>query len=379
MSLIRHLCAGALALAATATTARADRWAQQKGDCEDAMRSWRTQSVDHLRDCMMNWEMYRDVTKVDEDQRNIAREAFEKVYQEGSERDAVMALSALKRLGLKPRRLREEKVAQPRVPDRVEAPVVETVADAPLAPEPDVAPPPTAAAARAPDRRSAKNSYNRGRQYMAAGQFPEALSEFLIAADSDPTFAPPMYMAARCYMKLNKPRAAVRALQQMKAINSDNARQLVRRASQDDSFGPVRNMPEFKDLTGTAVVQILNGAGNQGLDKVMSFAKRLKDAGQPVAAVANDRNPRTSTYVYTKPGYEQQGEIIRRQLQLGMVHKRTIDWPSEYDVILAYGEPKKDEVWVDDEAEKAGKAAADKKKAEEAAKKKAAEEGLARR
>lgn len=99
----------------------------------------------------------------------------------------------------------------------------------------------------------------------------------------------------------------------------------------------------------------------------------------PVAAVAKDLNPRINTYIYTKPGFERQGENIRRILQLGLIHKRTIDWPSEFDVILVHGEPKKT-AWVDDEAEKsAAKAAAEKKKAEADAKRKKEEAEAAKK
>lgn len=350
--------------------AAADRWEQHKGDCEGVFRSWRTQSVDRLRDCVMKWEMYRDVTKVGSDQRALVHEAFNKLYTEGDKRDARMALSALKRVGLQPARLRDEAKPIERTEARREA-AAEAVVAAPAAPviTPDPVPS-TPAADRPPDRRAAVNAYQRGKIFYEQGQIPEALSEFLISADSDPTYAPPLYMAARCYVKLDKPEIAVQYLQQMKQMNSDLARQLTHEAAKDPTFAPLRGMGTFKDLTGTAVIQLLNGAGDSGAQVLADYQARLQRAGLPVASVQRDLNPRVNTYLYTKPGYERQGESIRRLLQLGLIHQRTIDWPSEYDIILVYGEPKKTE-WVDDEAEKtAAQAAADKKKAEAEAKKK---------
>ena len=128
-------------------------------------------------------------------------------------------------------------------------------------------------------------------------------------------------------------------------------------------------MNTFKDLTGTAVVQILNGGGDGGKGKVDAWAKRLNEIGQPVANIGIDRNPRHNTYVYTKPGFESQGEDLRRQLKMGLVHSKPIHWPSEYDIIIVVGAPEQTK-FVDDEAEKNGQKKADMDKAAEAAKRK---------
>jgi hypothetical protein len=98
----------------------------------------------------------------------------------------------------------------------------------------------------------------------------------------------------------------------------------------------------------------------------------------PVADVGIDRNPRHNTYVYAKPGFEDQGEDIRRQVKLGPVHKRPIHWPSEYDIIVVVGETSQ-EKFVDDEAEKNGQKKADMKKKEDDAKRKQKDKELAER
>ncbi len=370
---------GALLMAGAA---HADRWEQRKGDCEQVFRGWRTQSIDTLRDCTMKWEQFRQVSEVDADMKSIVHEAFDRLYREGDKRDAAMALSALKRLGLRPNSLRPETGAVPTVapppPERVVRPTppprkrgVTFEPEAAPAPVADDAPPAMA------DPRRARSAYSAGKALVA--QDPAAaLSEFLIAADADPTYAPPLYMAARCYVALGKADLAIDALARMKAIDSQTARSLARHAATDPSFARLRAAGAFKDVTGSASIQILNGAGDEGLDVVSSYKSTLESNGLPVANLANDRNPRENTYVYTKPGFERQGESVRRLLKLGLVHERPIDWPSPYDLIIVYGKPEKT-AWVDDEAEKAGKAAAEKKKKEAAAKKKKEEEAAAKK
>ncbi len=376
-----------LVLLLTAAATANERWDRHKGDCDGVFRGWRTTAVERIRDCVMSFEMYRDVTEVDDDERAVVHEALDKLYREGDKRDATMALSAMKRLGVRPRKLRAGTGAVPEGPAREAVPVIEprrarreTPREEGLSFGPDEppVPGPSEAAERAPDHREAQRAYKEGRRYEAKGQYAVAVSEFLIAADADPTWAPPLYTAARCYTKMKRPREAVEMLARMRAINSDLARQLVHKAVKDRAFRRLRRLDAFKDLTGTATVQLLNGAGAKGLANITRYKAELADAGIN-ATVANDRTPRTNNYIYTKPGYEPQGERIRRLLRLGRTHARTISWPSQYDIVVVHGVPKKTE-WIDDEAEKAAKNKdADKKKKEEEAarKKKEADEAEA--
>jgi tetratricopeptide (TPR) repeat protein len=362
----------------------ADKWQKEKGDCEETFEQWRTESLERLRDCTMRWEMYRDITKVDDNQRTIVQEAFEKLYSEGTERDAVMALSALKRLGLRPAKLREKSVAVPKAAPAPElAPVIqapeekrvgkslktaraEVEAEAEAEAMSEATP---VEAARAPSRKEARLHVQRGNSHFKSGQTMEALTAYLEACDADPTYAPPLYLTAMTYARLGKKDMAIDYLRSLKALNSDEARPLVRRAAQDPEFKALRGVATFKDLTGTAVVQILSAGGDAAKAKVDAHVKRLTEIGQPVANIGIDRNPRHNTYVYTKAGYEDQGEDLRRQLKLGMVHKRPIHWPSEYDIIIVVGSPEVAK-FEDDEAEKNGQKKAEMNKAAEAAKKK---------
>lgn len=365
-------------LLVSAGVAHADRWDARKGECERVFESWRTSSVDRLRKCVKTWEMYRDVTLVDADQRAIVHEAFNKLYTEGSKRDAIMARSALKKLGLRTKKMRVEANAKDRTVDpRDEARIR---AERPRRDQPrvirrpsrdDARPAPT----RAPSRGEAKQAYAEAMKYYKSRDYAVALSEFLIAADADPTYAQPLYMAARCYVFLGKAGPSIDSLKKMKAIGNQAAFELVARSTTDPVFAKLRGTEAFKTLTGTAVVQILNGAGDGGRKVVKDYKNRLEAAGMPVASVSNDRRTRQNTYIFHKPGYDRQAEIVRRQLKLGMIHKRPIDWPSEFDVILIHGSKGEKTAWVDDEAEKAGKGEDAKKKEAEA---KAAEEQAAK-
>jgi tetratricopeptide (TPR) repeat protein len=207
----------------TPTSARAeDRWTPNKGDCEEVFASWNTQSLKRLRDCTMRWEMYRDVSRIDDDTRSVVQSALEKLYAEGSERDAVMALSALKRLGLRPKALRESTVAVPKeAPPEDAAPVVEDESPPQrkggmrggVLPAPEVVP--EASPMRAPSRRGSQEAVAQGNRMYKAGQPAEALTQYLIAVDEDPTYAPPLYLAAMTFARLGKPDMAIDYLKQL--------------------------------------------------------------------------------------------------------------------------------------------------------------------
>lgn len=353
---MRWLVVLAVLCAASAVQAQ-DRWERRKGDCDRTLRGWRDASLEGLANCVMTWEMYRDVKQVDGDWRSIVHGAFDRLYQDGDRRQAHMALSALKRLGLRPKKLRDEAAPV----DRSRKAVVET---APVDPGPAV------------DPKRARTLYSQGVRAYKDGDVPEALAYFLDSADADPLYPQPLYRAAQAYVRLGKGAPAIEALIRMKAIDSDTSNALIERARDDQAFARLQRSSEFKALTGLALIQILNGAGTKGQEDVKRFKAELETAGMVVGSVSDDQNPRQNTYIYSRPGFEQAGERVRRQLKMGLVHSRTIDWNTEYDVILVYGEPEKT-AWVDDEAEKAGKAAADKKKAEDAKARKAAEEKAA--
>ena len=117
-----------LVLLLTAAATANERWDRHKGDCDGVFRGWRTTAVERIRDCVMSFEMYRDVTEVDDDERAVVHEALDKLYREGDKRDATMALSAMKRLGVRPRKLRAGTGAVPEGPAREAVPVIGRVA-----------------------------------------------------------------------------------------------------------------------------------------------------------------------------------------------------------------------------------------------------------
>lgn len=346
------LVVGLCALCAAPAVAQ-DRWNRYKGDCEEVFRGWRQSSVERLADCLMTWEMHRDAKAVDRDQKAIVQGAFDKVYQEGDDRQARLALNALKRLELRPRGLRED--ARP-----------QDVSERPVA-VPQI------------DPQRARELYSQGVRQLKSGDVPAALAMFLDSAETDPVYPQPLYRAAQCYVRMKQARPAVEALTRMKAIDSDVSAALLERARTDPAFAGLTRSPAFKALTGKASIQLLNAGGAKGKKAVMKFRSQLEEAGIEVASVAEDAKSRQNTYIFSRPGFEQQGENIRRELNLGLIHTRTIDWNTPYDVILIYGVREKSE-WIDDEAEKGGKKAAqDKKKAEDAKKKAKEEEEAAKK
>jgi tetratricopeptide (TPR) repeat protein len=372
----------ALALLATQAAAN-ERWNRNKGNCDKVFADPRGFDLTELLACTKRWEMHRDVADVDDSLRARMHTALDRLYGEGDAAGRTIALSAMKRLGVRPRAiakgeqgLRREGTGVMVVTNDNAAPAAPAAMVADLDPN---APVVGEYGDRPPDRRRASQHYQRGAGEYKSGRFEPALGEFLQSADADPTWAKPLYLAAVCYARLRMDNDAIETLKQMRDLNSDEARKLMRRAGEDEAFVSVRARPSFKSLTGSAIIQILNGAGSEGEAKIRDMVKTLEGKGIPVTKVGTDANSRVSTYLYRKPGFEKQGDAVRRTLRLGFVHERQIDWPTPYDVILVYGKPKKND-WEDDEADKsAKKAAADKKAAEDAAAKKEEAEEVAKR
>ena len=234
----------------------ADSWTRNKGDCDDVLQAWRGAELDRLRECTIRWEMYRNVEALNPAKKSLVHDAFDRLYSAGDQRDAVMALSALRRIGLRPRTLRDEA----KIKDVSLKPVVEEEEPAPSA---------------EPDPEGARKSYKRGVKLYKRRKNAAALAEFLNAVEADPVYAPPRYMAARAYMRLRKHQAALDSLLSLREINSQTARDLIERAGKDDEFRRLRKEEGFKALTGVALIQILNGAGAQGKKNVAMFRDTL--------------------------------------------------------------------------------------------------------
>lgn len=384
------LLLAAVSLLPLGSAAAQGRWQRHAGDCDALLRAWQSQPLRDLVRCVKRYEMYRPTAEIDDDERARMHAVLDKIYAEGDRRAKRIALGSMKRLGVRPRAIQNNERGLKRA--GTDVPVIgpaqgigagrdpaprETGGVDALGVDPNAGP--EVFGERPPDRNEAVRQYRRGVQLYKAGRVEPALGAFLASGDADPTWAKPLYLAAVCYAKLGQPVDAVATLKQMKAINSDLARKLVRRAAEDGEFARLRKEPSFKSLTGAAVVQILNGGGGKGAEDVRKYVATLEAKGIPVARVGTDANSRVSDYLYAKPGFQRQAERIRRVLRLGLVHQRKITWPTPYDVILVHGVPKKSK-WVDDEAEKsAKKAAAARKRALAEAKKKDEEEEAAKR
>jgi len=82
-------------------------WDQQKGNCEAMFQGFEQVDVRELTSCLGLWESYRDVSKLNEAQKQFMGKVFNRVYQEGDRQGQYLARNALARLGFTP----QEKVA----------------------------------------------------------------------------------------------------------------------------------------------------------------------------------------------------------------------------------------------------------------------------
>ena len=78
------------------------RWDRVKGDCDQKFQNYQEVELDSLVMCMKFWLAYRDVNKLNAQQRRFMASVFERVLVEGKDEDAYMAKLAMTRVGFPP-------------------------------------------------------------------------------------------------------------------------------------------------------------------------------------------------------------------------------------------------------------------------------------
>ena len=78
------------------------QWNRVKGDCEQKFQNYQQVKIDDVTLCMKFWEAYRDINKLNSQQRQFMASVFERVFVEGADNDSYLAKVAMTRLGFPP-------------------------------------------------------------------------------------------------------------------------------------------------------------------------------------------------------------------------------------------------------------------------------------
>ncbi|TNF31097.1 MAG: hypothetical protein EP329_12865 [Deltaproteobacteria bacterium] len=339
--------AAALALG-TASASAASNWQKYGGDCDDAaFKSPDTADIKVIARCVRMWEAYQDVSEVKDDgYRGRVISAMQRLYVQGTDKDASVARVALGRLGV---------TALPDRGGETTAKAEKTDAKKPARerfnPEE-----PTKKQKAAADKHF-KNGF---KQYQKK-KYDKALSYYLKMVDAAPGYAKGHYNAACAYALLGDADNMNKYLQNladMAAGGSDDAMKNLKLARTDSDFEGVRDgSTEFKRLTGYAKVKVLNAMGEMGEENTDNLMASLKKLNYVADGVDESSKKRTNPIIWYAEHSKGAAYIVKELLghPKTQVVLFTVEQLKGFDVVVVWGdEVKKNgepKVYVQDPAD----------------------------
>ncbi|MCA9561846.1 MAG: LytR C-terminal domain-containing protein [Myxococcales bacterium] len=324
----RRLIVGAGIIAALLISSSAlaqPEWDANKGDCDHILQD-NTGELAQIRRCIQIWESYRAVSAVESAERDAVAVTMSRLYHQGTESDQRLVQSALARLGARLQMNTQDSTAsnsggdQPRVQRRNREPI--HVGES---------------SSRARRRADSKNED--GLDEYRDGDYAAAVRDFESALESDPWHVFAKYNLACNLALLGRHEEALQHLDELSRWDISASSERMARARVDEDFESLRDNQEFKLITGYAVAQILNGAGAPGLNTVTALRESMEGDGFQIDSFGYDRHTRMRSAIYYQPGLQERAEDVQAMIGSPETVLRPIDWDTEYDIIVTYGDP----------------------------------------
>lgn len=309
-----------LVLASAPALAQSD-WAENRGNCETVLVDSQDYDVSEIRTCVQRWESYGSADDISRSQAEGFARGLSRLYYEGGPRDRSLAQGALSRLGLSLLDEGGDFMPDPEMEaflNRDQSPIyVESVSS------------------RA-ERRSREHNRDGMREYER-GDYRAAAAEFRDALEDNPFNRRAKYNLACQYALLGQYDDSLRELDELGRWDSGDAQEQLSHARTDEDFLSMRGDVRFRLITGFANIQLLNGAGDAGLEKVAEIHAAITEAGYSISSYGYDKNSRSRPVVWFRRGYEDLTETVAQIIDAPDTATRNLGWTSEYDVIVVWG------------------------------------------
>lgn len=317
-------------------TAQADEWkSRHAARCSPIFKDYRTVELGLLQQCLAHWYQTRELAEVDQSEKSLVAEAASRLYQEGNREQEYLGRTVMQRAGVMPPPKVAKAAAKPAEPTaKAEEPKT------PKRPKYD----PGETSDR--DQARAKKLRDAGYKDYRKEKYEKALTQFEKAIDIYPGYVQALYDAACTHALLGNADEAVDYLQKLTDIGTKDSLGRVFKARVDQDFLRLRDDPGFRATTGYVRVKITNGVGEFGEDEVDRIKREIEGLKHHVAAVAADKAERKRPIIWYKDNQEAKSAayIFDKVLNHPETKFNVIDWDTEFDVIVSWG----DDIQTDD-------------------------------
>ena len=315
-----------------------DMWPAHGWDCTDTAFGEAEASLDVVARCVRLWEAYRDIALTSPDERRRAIKAMERLYLEGTDRDAHLARHALNRLGVANLPSRKDAMLRAEHKRRSAAAAAsagDVVEGAPASTGRCAVPAPSRS-----EKVAAKRSVTAGKRALKRKKNRDAIGILQAAVDSAPGYAPARYYASIAYALSGDEARMAEQLECLVAIGTPESASLLRRAREDRQFKGIRDSsPGFKHATGYARIKLGNSLGEYGEDNIDNIEDSLERLGWAVEEVTETPRAYGEPHIWYKPEAKRSAYFIMKVLGHPRTQTHLIDWSDEsFDLIIAWGD-----------------------------------------
>lgn len=321
-ALALSLVAFVVAVCFSATASAADsKWKKIENNCYKLFKHPRKASGNKLEACADSWAVHSRSQFTSGGERDLVKKALRHLYESGSDAGAAIARDGLYRLGVKLGVRSERKAGAASVASHGKSRRVRYN-------------PPEASRA---DKKAAKTLAKSGVKDLIKRRYKPGVKKLKGAVSKDPRSEFALYNLACGYALQGQGTGAVRELQKLADLGTDQSLERLIRARREGDFKKIRKAPKFKKVTGYMKIHVINTIGDPGETAVENIETMLQKLGHARPSLDDNDDKRDAPQILFKPHAKAQVSLIAELLNHPRVRLDPMKGKSEYDMVIKWG------------------------------------------
>lgn len=314
------LCVAAVALAIPAA-AEDTPWKKREHECRAAFGKRAEAAALVLEQCADLFAVHARLHLMGGSERDEVRKGLLWLYENGTDRASLIARDGLARLG---ERL---PVRAPRGPSGEGAGAGEPAGR-------ERYNPPEAPKA---DQKEAEGIAKDGVAMLLKKQYDKGAKRLELAIAKDPRSEFAIYNYACSQSMLKNRNEAIKWLQNLADLGTDQSAERLIKARGDGDFGSLRDDLEFKRITGYMRIEVVNSIGEPGEAGVQNIQKMFDKLGHRDVAVGKGKDKREEPQILFKPHAKAQVSLIADLIDHPRTRLDPLEADSKFDLVVIWG------------------------------------------
>jgi tetratricopeptide (TPR) repeat protein len=328
-----------------------DYWEMRKGNCEQVLGAPQAYGHEELVQCMKVWETYRSVHDLSLSVRSMYAVAFSKVWYDTEDlytkaiADVALGRLCVKRHPLVNGQVKEELPSElacgttQHITENKDPSVTDTLVaaqESPITSKRGTVP-----VDKVSDKRAKKAATSNKNGVRSAGKkaYGKAVESYEAALETYPHYVTAKYNLVCVLALMGDTTEAMRHLEELYTWDDSEVEARLIKARTDEDLVLLRDIPEFKQMTGYFRLVLANGAGEIGVEPLTRIKTELEARRFVISDVRNLKQPLLTPTIWYRDGFEDYVSTFKTIIGTQKVKTFKIDWDTLEDVIVAWGQP----------------------------------------